>query len=65
MILLNKLKEIIILERGIKYIIHQDAIKIDFILIQQIQISQLNIKLNGKGSGQVKLAAAFAYGGSN
>jgi len=34
MILLNKLKEIIILERGIKYIIHQDTIKVDFILIQ-------------------------------
>ena len=34
MILLNKLKEIIILERGIKYIIHQYTIKVDFILIQ-------------------------------
>ena len=34
MILLNKLKEIIILERGIKYIIHQDTIKVDLILIQ-------------------------------
>lgn len=34
MILLNLHKEIIILERGIKYIIHQDTIKVDFILIQ-------------------------------
>ena len=43
--------------------LNYNTIKVDFILSQKIQISKFNINLNGKGSGQVKLAAAFAYGG--